>query len=144
MPLDKIYYLAPTAKFNYLSGVSDDNGHYIFHLYDHILYRYKPIDIIGKGSYGTVLKCVDYKYKIDCALKIVKSKRQYRKCMRKEMNILYRLSDEYVKYKKKGIDTHFFTQYLKSFDWRGHGIAAFKLCSKDLYHAQLGKVNLPT
>jgi dual specificity tyrosine-phosphorylation-regulated kinase 2/3/4 len=143
MPFDKIYYLAPTANFNYLSGVSDENGNYIFYTYDHILYRYKPIDIIGKGSYGTVLKCVDYKYKIDCALKIVKSKKQYKNCMQKEINILYRLSEEYIKYKNKGIDTHFFTQYLKSFEWRGHGIIAFKLYSKDLYHARLGKVKLP-
>lgn len=140
MPFEKIYFLTPTLNYNFVSGISDENGHYKYYTNDHILYRYKPIDIIGKGSYGTVLKCVDYKYKIECALKIVKSKKQYKNCMRKEMNILYRLSEEYINYKKKGIDTHFFTQYLKSFDWRGHGIIAFKLYSKDLYHAKLGKL----
>ena len=138
---DKIYYLAPTVNYNFLSGISDKAGHYITHTHDHILYRYKINEVLGKGSYGTVIKCFDYKYKMNCALKIVKSIKQYRNCMRKEIRVLYKLSDEYKKYREKGIVTNFFTQHLKSFVWRGHGIIVFKLYNKDLYHARLGKVN---
>ena len=64
---DKIYYLAPSVNYNFLSGISDKAGHYISKTHDHILYRYKITEVLGKGSYGTVIKCFDYKYKMNCA-----------------------------------------------------------------------------
>jgi hypothetical protein len=139
--LDKIYYLAPSSNFNFISGVCDEHGHYISHTYDHILYRYKTLDILGKGSYGTVLKCYDLKHKYECALKIVKSTHKYKDSMRKEMCILQRLNDTYEKYKDKGITPKLFTNFLKTFLWRGHGIIVFQLYNKDLYHSHIGKVN---
>jgi dual specificity tyrosine-phosphorylation-regulated kinase 2/3/4 len=41
---------------------------------DHIAYRYEILALIGKGSYGQVLKVFDHKNKEEIALKIIKNK----------------------------------------------------------------------
>lgn len=137
---DKIYYVNNSLNNNFDSEISDSDGHYIFRENDHILYRYITHSTLGKGSYGKVLLCQDNKHNIKCALKIIKSKRQYYNCLNKEIEILTRMRNEFVKYREKGIDASFFTQYLKTFFWRDHGVIVFKLYGKDLYHARLGKL----
>jgi len=44
---------------------------------DHIGYRYEVLSFIGKGSFGTALRCFDHKNKEEVALKIVKNKKKY-------------------------------------------------------------------
>ena len=40
-------------------GFDDENGSYIKVLHDHIAYRYEIREVIGKGSFGQVVKvCV--------------------------------------------------------------------------------------
>lgn len=40
-------------------------------LNDHIQYRYEVLELLGKGSFGQVLKCLDHKTKEQVALKIL-------------------------------------------------------------------------
>jgi len=44
---------------------------------DHIGYRYEVISFLGKGSFGTALKCRDHKTGQDIAIKLVKNKQKY-------------------------------------------------------------------
>jgi|TARA_B110000305_G_C19323692_1_gene580225 dual specificity tyrosine-phosphorylation-regulated kinase 2/3/4 len=44
---------------------------------DHIGYRYEITEFLGKGSFGTALKCIDHKDKTEVAVKIVKNKKKY-------------------------------------------------------------------
>ena len=37
-------------------GYDDENGSYIKVLHDHIAYRYEIKEVIGKGSFGQVVK----------------------------------------------------------------------------------------
>ncbi len=37
-------------------GYDDENGSYIKVLHDHIVYRYEIREVIGKGSFGQVVK----------------------------------------------------------------------------------------
>ena len=46
-----------------MTGYDDDNGSYIKVLHDHIAYRYEIREVIGKGSFGQVVKCFDHKTK---------------------------------------------------------------------------------
>ncbi len=39
-----------------LIGFDDDNGSYVKVLHDHIAYRYEIKEVIGKGSFGQVVK----------------------------------------------------------------------------------------
>ncbi|GIY46286.1 dual specificity tyrosine-phosphorylation-regulated kinase 4 [Caerostris extrusa] len=42
-------------------GYDDDNGSYIKVLHDHIAYRYEILEVIGKGSFGQVIRVLDHK-----------------------------------------------------------------------------------
>jgi dual specificity tyrosine-phosphorylation-regulated kinase 2/3/4 len=44
---------------------------------DHIGYRYEVKSFLGKGSFGTAVKCLDHKTGEEIALKIVKNKKKY-------------------------------------------------------------------
>ncbi len=44
---------------------------------DHIGYRYEVLKFLGKGSFGTALKCIDHKTGKEIALKVVKNKQKY-------------------------------------------------------------------
>ena len=46
-------------------------------MYDHIDYRYEIIDILGKGSFGSVVKAFDHKKKEFCAIKIIRNKKKF-------------------------------------------------------------------
>ena len=43
---------------------------------EHLGYRYEVIKKLGKGSFGTVLKCLDHKNKEYVAVKILKNKKR--------------------------------------------------------------------
>jgi hypothetical protein len=110
----------------------------------HILYRYKILDNLGKGCYGKVLKCYDYKHNIDCALKVIKSHSNYYKSYLKEVDILVHLNQSYNKAIAEGnLFRLLYSEPLKCFTWQGHGVIAMRLYSKNLYKSNLGKIGRP-
>jgi len=66
---------SPHLEFNF--GYDDESGDYKYIENDHIGYRYEVIKFLGKGSFGTALKCVDHKTGQEIALKLVKNKQKY-------------------------------------------------------------------
>ncbi len=56
----------PTSKPNHTS----ESGEYIFSEGDHICYRYEILKEVGKGAFGSVLKCLDHKSKANVAIKV--------------------------------------------------------------------------
>lgn len=46
-------------------------------LHDHIGYRYEVLEVIGKGSFGQVLKCLDHKNNELVAIKMIRNKKRY-------------------------------------------------------------------
>lgn len=63
--------------YNHNYGYDDDKGDYKIVMGDHIGYRYEIVEFLGKGSFGTALRCIDHKEKKDIAIKIVKNKKKY-------------------------------------------------------------------
>ena len=57
-------------------GYDDENGSYIRVYNDHIAYRYEVVDLLGKGSFGQVVKAYDHKNKEYVALKIIRNKKR--------------------------------------------------------------------
>ena len=55
------------------NGFDDEEGYYKIQKGDHIAYRYQLIEIIGKGAFGQVIKCLDHKHKELVAIKLVKN-----------------------------------------------------------------------
>ena len=70
------------------NGYDNSNGEYIVNLHDHINYRFEIIAKVGKGSFGSVLKCVDHKENRVVALKIIRNKPWLQKQGLVEVDIL--------------------------------------------------------
>ena len=60
---------------------------------DHLAYRYEVVDLLGKGSFGQVVRCVDHKTGILVAVKIIRNKKRFHQQALVEVNILQKLKE---------------------------------------------------
>jgi dual specificity tyrosine-phosphorylation-regulated kinase 2/3/4 len=74
-------------------GYDDERGDYTIVPGDHLSYRYEIVDILGKGSFGQVVRCVDHKTGGLVALKIIRNKKRFHQQALVEVNILQKLRD---------------------------------------------------
>ena len=58
-------------------GYDDENGSYLKVIHDHLAYRYEVLEVLGKGSFGQVVKCIDHKTGQFIAVKIIRNKKRY-------------------------------------------------------------------
>ena len=128
----EIYYLAHTITKIKLSsinnsGFDDEKGDYKIIIGDHIAYRYEIKSLLGKGSFGQVVKVFDHKLKTELALKIIKNRPRFHQQALEEIEILKYL-------KEKDPDNTFCIVHIKeNFIFRKHAILVFELLSIDLY-----------
>jgi len=135
----QIYYFGKGAKKvttlpslpNY--GYDDDRADYHIVLSDHLAYRYEVVDILGKGSFGVVIRCFDHKEKEQLAVKIIRNKRKFHQQGRVEIKAL-----EVLRNGDPG-DEMGIVRMRSSFLFRSHICLAFELLSMNLY--ELLKVN---
>jgi dual specificity tyrosine-phosphorylation-regulated kinase 2/3/4 len=74
-------------------GYDDERGDYTIVPGDHLAYRYEIIDILGKGSFGQVVRCIDHKTGVLVAVKIIRNKKRFHQQALVEVNILQRLRE---------------------------------------------------
>lgn len=69
----EIYFIGNslTKKTTKTSFDQDNTFQYNAVIGDHIAYRYEILSILGKGAFGTVLKCLDHKNNDNVAIKIL-------------------------------------------------------------------------
>ena len=108
-------------------GYDDERGDYQTVLHDHISYRYEVLSILGKGSFGQVLKCYDYKTHKLQAVKIIRNKKRFHHQALVEVKVL-----EMLRHKDTD-DGHNVVHMEDSFCFRGHLCIAFELMSINLY-----------
>jgi serine/threonine protein kinase len=138
-----IYYLGDiNIKINknicYQDYLDDNNifgkdTRYVIRINDHISYRYKIIDNLGKGSYGTVVKVEDCKYNKIKAIKIFNNfsahtTEENNKFFLKEMGILEMLYSRYNKSNKE-----LFTLFYGENIFRNYNYIIFRLYNGNLY-----------
>ena len=74
-------------------GYDDERGDYTIITGDHLAYRYEIVDILGKGSFGQVARCVDHKTGGLVAIKIIRNKKRFHQQALVEVDILQKLRD---------------------------------------------------
>ncbi|XP_076469404.1 dual specificity tyrosine-phosphorylation-regulated kinase 2-like [Babylonia areolata] len=109
------------------SGYDDENGSYIHVPHDHISYRYEVLKVIGKGSFGQVVKVYDHKENLHVALKMVRNEKRFHRQAQEEIRIL-----EHLKKQDKD-NTMNIVHMLEHFTFRNHICITFELLSMNLY-----------
>ena len=80
---------AQSANFGY----DDDKGDYNIVLGDHLAYRYEVLDVLGKGSFGQVMRCIDHKTGDLVAIKIIRNRKRFHQQALIEVNLLKKLKE---------------------------------------------------
>jgi len=88
---DKKIIASDKAEHNF--GYDDDKGDYNVVYDDHIGFRYEVKEFLGKGSFGTALKCIDHKSGKEICMKVIKNKKKYYYQAGVELKILQFLKD---------------------------------------------------
>ena len=100
---------------------------YIARQYVHIAFRYEVLGLLGKGSFGQVLKAFDHKEQEYVAIKMVRNKAEYEKEAENEVKILRHLLTEDLG--GNGNVVHM----KASFVFRRHTCIVFEMMSTNLY-----------
>lgn len=99
---DEIYYAGLNAKKRQGSaaggsnnnGYDDEQGSYLHVIHDHLVYRYEVLKVIGKGSFGHVMKAYDHKTRTYVAVKIVRNEKRFHRQAAEEIRILEQLRSQ--------------------------------------------------
>uniref|UniRef100_A0A1I8A9R5 Dual specificity tyrosine-phosphorylation-regulated kinase mbk-2 n=2 Tax=Steinernema glaseri TaxID=37863 RepID=A0A1I8A9R5_9BILA len=109
------------------NGYDDENGSYVLVSHDHIAYRYEILKVIGKGSFGQVIKAYDHKYQQYVALKIVRNEKRFHRQAEEEIRILDHLRMQDPDGSRNII------HMLDHFNFRNHKCITFELMYINLY-----------
>ncbi|KAL9056442.1 MAG: hypothetical protein Q9162_002923 [Coniocarpon cinnabarinum] len=120
-------FVGDLASNNSNFGFDDDRGDYNIVVGDHLAYRYEVIDILGKGSFGQVVRCVDHKTGVLVAVKIIRNKKRFHQQALVEVNILQKLREWDPE------NAHSMVNFTQSFYFRGHLCIATELLGINLY-----------
>lgn len=120
---EKIFYVGKGAPKN-TGCFSDKTGYYIATNKDHLAYRYEILEVLGEGTFGQVVKCIDHKDQTEVAIKIIRKYPEFYKSGENEVKILNLLGQKKCKTIVEMID---------SFEFRGHLCIVFELLSLNLY-----------
>src|SRR6185312_4400256 len=90
-------------------------------------YRYEIIDVLGKGSFGQVVRCIDHKLGVLVAVKIIRNKKRFHQQALGEVNILKKLKEWDPERK------HSMVNFTDHFYFRGHLCISTELLDMNLY-----------
>ena len=108
-------------------GYDDKQGDYQYVLRDHLGYRFEVLSMLGQGSFGQALKCIDHKTQEEVAVKIIRNKKKFSFQAGIELKVLKYLNDN-DKHDQNNIIRikHFLV-------FRSHLLIAFECLSMNLY-----------
>lgn len=132
---DNIYFVGHHAKkrpaspsHNFCNfGYDDERGDYLIQIRDHLDYRYEVLELMGKGSFGQVLKCFDHRSGQTVAVKIIRNKKRFHAQALVEVKIL----EELIAWDSE--DKHNNVRMTSHFMFRNHLCIAFECLSINLY-----------
>lgn len=109
------------------NGYDDESGSYLKALHDHLVYRYEVLEVLGKGSFGQVVKALDHKTGQHVAVKIIRNKKRFHQQALVEVKILEHLL------KKDKENNYNLIHMIDYFYFRNHLCISFELMGMNLY-----------
>jgi len=136
----------PDADTAHNGGFDDASGNYKLFPNDQIAFRYEVISMLGSGSFGQVVKCMDHKTGEEVALKVICNEERRAAQARIECQILEYLERAVPQEAKKMRDENPWNivTYKGHFDYRSHLCICFPLLGISLYDAAAKGIELPT
>lgn len=108
-------------------GYDDESGSYQLVAHDHVAYRYEVLKVIGKGSFGQVIKAYDHKYQQYVALKLVRNEKRFHRQADEEIRIL-----DHLRRQDSNCSANII-HMLDYFTFRNHKCITFELLNINLY-----------
>ncbi|XP_043225674.1 uncharacterized protein LOC122383389 [Amphibalanus amphitrite] len=108
-------------------GFDDEHGSYVKVPHDHIAYRYEILEVIGRGSFGQVIRALDHKTNTQVAIKIIRNKKRFHQQALMEVKIL----DHLRRRDKEG--GYNIIHMLDYFYFRNHLCVTFQLMGLNLF-----------
>lgn len=124
---ERVYFLGNRAGKRPTADFDTEKGDYQVRVGEHLAYRYEVLSLLGKGSFGVVVKCLDHKRHEEVAVKIIKSKKIFHQQGAVEVKVLHTLRD----HNKDGSVP--IVSVKASFVFRKHLCIAFEMLSRSLY-----------
>lgn len=112
---------------NQNSGFDDTESNYVLIYHDHVAYRYEVLKILGKGSFGQVVKAYDHREKKYVALKVVRNEKRFHRQAQVEIRILDHLRKQDARNRANVV------HMMENFVFRNHVCITFELLSINLY-----------
>jgi hypothetical protein len=125
---EEVFYFNDKIQISLDEELYDNNdGDYNIRIHDHLAYRYEILQILGKGTFGQVVKCFDHKRREEVAVKVIKNKKRFYTQALIELKILQKLrqNDRENTYNVVRIKNYFM--------FRKHVCITFELLSINLY-----------
>ncbi|KRT82278.1 protein kinase, partial [Oryctes borbonicus] len=111
----------------YNDGYDDDNHDYIVKNGEKFLDRYEIDSLIGKGSFGQVVKAFDHEEQTYVAIKIIKNKKPFLNQAQIEVKLLEMMN------RADAENKYYIVKLKRHFMWRNHLCLVFELLSYNLY-----------
>jgi dual specificity tyrosine-phosphorylation-regulated kinase 2/3/4 len=77
-----------------LHRFDDERGDYVLRKHDHLAFRYELLGILGRGSFGQVVRCMDHFKKTQVAVKIIRNRARFQTQAQVEIHILSTLKEK--------------------------------------------------
>ena len=110
----------------YNQGYDDEHGNYLVVEGEEVNGRYLVQSMLGKGSFGIVVKVFDTLTREYVALKIVKNKKVFTQQAQIEINLLLHMH-------RVAKDSDNIVRIISDFSWHGHTVIAMELCFLNLF-----------
>ena len=123
----EVFYLRP-QPVQTKKAITQIPNFFHFVKNDHIAYRYQQLQVIGKGSFGSVFECFDHKTGRKVAIKMLRDKPKVHSQILFELDLLKMLQND-------DGEEHYIIKYIESFPFRGFFCIVMELLSIDIYTA---------